>query len=293
MIHSMTGFGRAEGRAANRPVVVEIRSVNSRFRDTSVRSPKGYASAEEFLKKRVGQRLSRGRVEIFLQVDESTAEPERLKLDVDLARTYLGHLDRLRDELGLDTGRPGPLDLIGLKGVVVFEDAGLDWEIFLADLGRVADEALDNLVGMRQTEGAALAADLLARLEAMRETTARISDRRQVVVDEVRTRLEARIRALTEGLDLDPGRLAQEVAYIADRSDITEELVRLASHFDQFGELVGSSGTAGRRFEFLLQEINREVNTIGSKTNDVTITNHVLDLKTELEKLREQVQNVE
>ena len=292
MIQSMTGFGRAAGKVLDREASIEIRTVNNRFRDINVRTPKSFAVMEDVIKKAVSNRLTRGRVDIWLQVDETALKRTRLKLDLELARGCRDLLIKLKDELGL-AGEVSLAQLTEFKDIIGYEDEAVDLEAFQVGLIPLLDEALDGLAAMRQTEGRSIAEDFKVRLDRMSRWAGEIEARRAVVLAESKTKLEARIKALTEGLEIDPVRLAQEAAFISDRADITEELVRLTSHFKQFGALIEQGEAVGRRLEFLLQEINREVNTIGSKTGDVGVTNLVLDLKTELEKLREQVQNIE
>ena len=236
--------------------------------------------------------MTRGRVDIWVQVDESALKKSRLKLDLDLARGYLDILNSLKSELELQ-GEVTLAQMAEFRDIIGYDDEAVDMDEFLAGFEPILHEALDGLVNMRLTEGLAIAEDFKNRLADMSRWVGEIESRRETVMTESKTKLENRIKELTEGVELDQTRLAQEVAYLSDRADITEELVRLASHFKQFGTLIEQNGAVGRRLEFLLQEINREVNTIGSKTGDVTITNLVLDLKTELEKLREQVQNIE
>ena len=292
MLHSMTGFGRAAGKVMDREVTVELRSVNNRFREVVVRSSKAYAALEESIKKVVAGRVARGRLDLWMQVNESENRQQSLSVDMALAKAYRDIMERLKSELNL-SGEVTLPQLIQFKDVIGFQDETLDLDAFLEGLTPVLNEALDKLVLMRQTEGQAIAADFQNRLTRMSAWVDEITSRQVGMVEEIKNKLEARIKALTEGLELDQGRLMQEVAYLVDRSDITEELVRLRSHFEQFDAVLQTEGAVGRRLDFLLQEINREVNTIGSKTGDVATTNMVVDLKNELEKIREQVQNVE
>jgi uncharacterized protein (TIGR00255 family) len=288
----MTGFGRAVGKVMDREVTVELRSVNNRYREVVVRTPKAYAALEESIKKVVAGRIARGRLDLWMQVDETENRQQSLSVDLGLAKAYRDILEKLKDDLDL-SGEIALPQLVQFKDVIVFRDETLDPELFLEGVTPVLNEALDKLVLMRQTEGQAITADFRTRLNSMTNWVDEITARHSGLAEETKTKLEARIRALTEGLELDQGRMMQEVAYLVDRSDITEELVRLRSHFEQFGTLLESEGGVGRRLDFLLQEINREVNTIGSKTGDLATTNMVVDLKNELEKIREQVQNVE
>ncbi|MEW5724858.1 MAG: YicC/YloC family endoribonuclease, partial [Thermodesulfobacteriota bacterium] len=233
-----------------------------------------------------------GRVDVFVKIDDPAGRVGRIRLDLELARAYRDQLVHLREELGLG-GEPSLDLLVGLRDVFTFEDEELNAEAFLPGLEQILNLALDNLVKMRQTEGGTIALDLTRRLAAMSAWTEELESRQRTVAAGLKDRLEARIKVLTEGLEVDQWRLAQEVAYLAERGDITEEIVRLRSHLEQFRHRLEGSGPAGRRLDFLVQEINREVNTIGSKSQDVDMTNLVVDLKTELEKVREQIQNVE
>lgn len=292
MIQSMTGFGRAAGTVLGREATVEIKTVNNRFRDVFARLPRQFSALEEPLKKLVGERISRGRVDLNVQVADGGEREKKVSLDLDLARAYHDILTKLKDEFSL-SGEVTLQHLSGFRDIIVFEEEELDLEAFQAELGLVVNEALDRLIEMRTVEGQAIVDDFRSRLAAMSGWVDEIDSRRGTVLEEAKTRLEERIKSLAEGVELDQGRLAQETAYLADRSDITEEIVRLRSHFNQFADVLNNGGVAGRRLEFMLQEINREVNTIGSKSSETAITNRVVDLKTELEKLREQVQNVE
>ena len=292
MISSMTGFGRAEGVVLGRETVVETRSVNNRFRDVLIRMPKSFNALEDTIKKLAAEYVTRGRLEIYIQLGEPAERQKRLKLDLELARTYHELLVELKNELNL-AGDVTLEKMTEYRDIIQYEEEKTDLDEFMASLKPVIQEALDNLVKMRQTEGNTLAEDFDSRLNDLRQWVAEIDSRRGVVLEETRTKLQNRIETLTQGVDLDEQRLAQEVAFLIDRGDITEELVRLGSHFDQFRSHLAADEAVGRRLDFLLQEINREVNTIGSKSSDVNITRLVVDIKTELEKIREQVQNVE
>lgn len=292
MILSMTGFGQAAGRILDRDVTVEMRSVNNRFRDVIVRMPKSFQALDDQIKKIVAGKVARGRVDASIQIDDANNRNERLLLDMELARAYYGMLKQLKDEFDL-SGDITVDNMTNLRDVIRYEEEELDLEEFMAGLKELIDEALGKLVNMRKTEGRAIAADFRNRLADMAGWVDGIEAKRDVVVSETRAKLEHRIAALTDGVELDQTRLHQEAAYIIDRSDITEEIVRLRSHFSQFDAVLNKVGPVGRKLEFLLQEINREVNTIGSKSGDVEISNLVVDLKSELEKLREQVMNVE
>ncbi|MBW2050712.1 MAG: YicC family protein [Deltaproteobacteria bacterium] len=292
MISSMTAFSQAAGQILNREITIEIRTVNNRFRDIITRIPKNYIAFEDQIKKIVAGRLTRGRIEVRVQIDESAMRTKNLKLNTDLARTYHGLLLKLKEDLDLK-GEIELEHLAGLSDIIIWEEDQVDIEAFMAGLTPILEEALNRLVQMRQAEGKAIAVDFKKRLDLIASFLDEIDKRRKTLVFETKNRLEEKITALTDGLELDQARLLQEVAYMAERSDITEEVVRLRSHIDQFQSNLDEGGVVGRRLEFLLQEMNRETNTISSKIGDVAVTKVTINIKSELEKLREQVQNLE
>ncbi len=293
MIESMTAFGRCEKSAEGWSAAVEIRSVNSRFLDLVVRLPHGYAPFEERVKARVGQDLERGRIELRLNIRDERQREAAFQLDLPLATAYHRALMELRDALGL--GGQVPIELVAGTGGVIRPceaepDLERDWPLVEA----VLCEALADMKAMRRREGANLAADLTRHLDRVAAEIDAIQAATRGLAAYYRQRLEARIAALTEGLvALDPARIAQEAALLADRSDISEEIVRARSHLEQFRLLMQGPKQAGRQLNFLLQELNRELNTIGSKTDQAGAAHRVVAAKAELEKLREQVQNVE
>lgn len=289
----MTGYGKGEATTPNGTFIVEIRSVNHRYGEISVRMPRMFYAFENEVKREAASILKRGKIDISVQWDETTAAQTAPQLDMAVARGYYDAYTRLSKELNLP--QDAPLSLImSQKGVLKeaaaseFDEAELQPQLIAAVQGAVA--ALD---GMRTREGEALARDLQGRRAQVAEWSALIGERTPQVVAEYRLKLKTRLDQLLEGVEMDESRLAQEVALLADRSDITEELVRLASHFSQFDEALGSAEPVGRKLDFLMQEMNREVNTIGSKSNDAGITTLVIQIKAEMEKMREQVQNVE
>lgn len=290
-LRSMTGFGRGSHTGAAYRVDVEIRSVNHRYREIVARVPRDLPGLEEPVRARVARGVARGRVDVFV-----TAEPlpgtRGLRVDVELARAYHQTLERLRHELGLAGGVDVSL-LAGLPGVVGLDEASADVEACWRDLEPALDQALSALTAMRVTEGAALAADLEGARRRLAGLVEAVARRAPLVVEEYRVRLAQRIRALAPDVPVEPDRLAAEVVVFADRADISEELVRLRSHLEQFQATLGLDEPVGRKLDFLLQEMNREVNTIGSKAHDAEIAATVVDMKTEIERMREQVQNVE
>lgn len=292
MIKSMTGYGKGEAVAEQGRFTVEIRSVNHRYGEVSVRMPRGFLALENEVKRAVSAALKRGKIDIFVQWEESACAEAMPQVDSAMARGYKEAFSRIAAELGLTQEIPLSL-VVSQKGVVRESASTIEEDAYRAPLMSAVTAAVAAIDAMRLNEGGALAGDLLARRGQLAEWVARISERTPLVVDEYRQKLKARLEQLLEGMEMDGARLAQEVALMADRCDVTEELVRLASHFSQFDEAIRLSGPVGRKLDFLMQEMNREVNTIGSKSSDAEITSLVIQLKAEMEKMREQVQNVE
>jgi uncharacterized protein (TIGR00255 family) len=292
----MTGYGRTSVSVASIRLEIEVRSVNHRHLDARVRLPRILSAFESDLKSRIQHRIGRGKVDMSITFPEGGSPPARLEIDRGVAEEYarvaaqLGAVDGVGGALSVDT-------LVGLPGVARLVDPELPIEDFIDALNDGVDEALDALVTMRSAEGQAIERDLLSRIERVESAADSLERRSGVVCEAVRERLRKRTQQLQleTGL-LDEGRLHQEIVIAADRLDVTEEIVRLRSHADQFREIVGSAGIGhpvGRRLDFLLQEFGREANTIGAKGSDAPISHEIVALKTELERIREQVQNVE
>ncbi|MBP7765252.1 MAG: YicC family protein [Deltaproteobacteria bacterium] len=292
MIKSMTGYGRVEALCDGRNIVVEGKSVNHRFLEIALRLPAALYPLELEYKKKIGERFKRGRIDVSIRLEGEGTEASRVQLNMDIAREYYAVLTRLKDEFGIS-------EPVRLKNLISFRDIftpPAESELgasFLEVVDKTLQEALSMLVNMRQDEGIALFSDMQMRLEAIRKTMEKIRLRAPQVVLEYQKRLAERIKELAGGLELDAARLAQEVAVMADRCDITEEIVRMQSHIAQFEALLQSDEAEGRKIDFLLQEMNREINTIGSKGNDADIARQVIEAKSELGKLREQAQNIE
>jgi uncharacterized protein (TIGR00255 family) len=288
----MTGYGKGEATAPNGNFLVEIRAVNHRYGEISVRLPRSFYALENEVKKVAASLLKRGKIDISVQWDETAAANTAPQLDMSVARGYYDAYTRLSKELNLP--QDAPLSLImSQKGVMKEVTASVDETELQPYLLAAVENAVIALEGMRLREGEALADDLQSRRRQVAEWSAQIGERTPQMVIDYRQKLKMRLDQLLEGTDMDESRLAQEVALLADRCDITEELVRLSSHFNQFDETLRSSEPVGRKLDFLMQEMNREINTIGSKSNDAGITNLVIQIKAEMEKMREQVQNVE
>ncbi len=292
MIKSMTGYGRVESLFEGRNVVVEAKSVNHRFLEIGLRTPALLYPLEMDYKKKIGERFKRGRIDVSIRLEGEGTDTGRVNLNLEIARNYFDALNRLREEFHI--AEPVLLaNLLGFRDIFTPPaETTLD-DAFLAEVERALIEALTILSNMRQEEGIALYADMRMRLGMIDALMKEIAARAPQVVLDYQKRLTERVSDLMNGLEIDAARLAQEVAMMADRSDITEEIVRMQSHISQFEALLESDEAQGRKIDFLLQEMNREINTIGSKSNDVDIARQVIEAKSELGKLREQAQNIE
>lgn len=292
MIRSMTGYGKKDGTSQQAGVTVEIRSVNHRFLEVAVRVPRSLAELEDQIRKTVQQRCLRGRVDVSVSIQAAGGSLKTVHIDHALAKQYHTALKKLQKTLGLR----GAVDIAlvaGFRDIVSMTDEPVDPGPLGKTVLRVLGGALTELEKMRKREGDVLAQDLAAHLEAIRTAKALVAEKAPQLATLSFERMKARIEALLQSELPDPTRLQQELAVYADRSDISEEMVRLESHMIQFDQTLRSEDSVGKTLEFLLQEMGREVNTIGSKANDADIAALVVRMKAELEKLREQVQNVE
>lgn len=291
MIRSMTGFGSARAVAGPHELQVELRSVNNRFLDLQVRLPRELQWLEGELHERLRRTLTRGRVSVQVALERSAAaEPPRV--DPEALRAYLAALDEVAREGGL-AERGTAAQFLGLPGLFGGEDNGLDRDALRELAIRSLDEALAGLAEMKEREGRVLEEALRGSLDLIRESLARIEERLPEVRTALRDNLERRLQELLGELPVDEQRLAMEVAILVDRGEVTEETVRLASHLEQFGRVLDAGGEVSKKLGFLIQELLREGNTIGSKVQDLAITREVLLIKEEIEKLREQIQNLE
>jgi uncharacterized protein (TIGR00255 family) len=293
VIRSMTGFGAGRAQADGETVAVELRSVNGKFCEVRSHLPRDLAALEPIVAKIVKSRVARGVVDVSVRREApGSVRGAAPRVDLPLAAAYAKALREMRSELGL-AGDVTVQDLVGLEGVVGLAEAALDPGPAAEALERALSAALDALEEMRRREGEALARDLSARLAGLEKGAAAIRASAPQSVEAYRDRLAARVAELSRGVPADPARLAQEVAFFAERVDVAEELTRLASHLAQIRALIASDAPVGRRLEFLLQEVNREVNTVGSKSQHAGIAAQVVELKAELERMREQIANVE
>jgi uncharacterized protein (TIGR00255 family) len=288
----MTGYGRGECQAEHKRFEAEIRSFNHRYLDVSIRLPRKLNPLEGQVRNLIKQRISRGRLEIAVQLDDSSVSEQKLEIDLSLAKDIHSSLKSLQEQLQL----PGEIrleTLTNFRDLFVRKELEIDLEKEWISLQTALENALTNLEQMRKNEGLNLRADFMARLKTVEDLADQIAAKAPVILQGCRDRLAERVAELSGGVEIDPSRLAQEVAFLAERADITEELVRIKSHLNQFRDLLDRPESLGRKMEFLLQEFNREANTIGSKANDASISHLTVEIKSELEKMREQVQNVE
>lgn len=295
MIRSMTGYGRAEAVLGGRKYVVEIKSLNHRYLELSLRIPANLLPLEMEIKKKINEHLIRGKIDITIRRETySGIEGSRLlEVNLPLVKNYYDLLIQLKDLFNLKEDIT--LDMMaGLKDVFIpLETLEDEITVLWEGLAGVLSNAIAALIDMRQKEGEVLGQDLKARLYLINEHLDEIDARAPQIVLEYQKRLVERIRELMDGMVIDESRLSQEVAIMAEKSDITEEIVRFRSHIKQFFEMLKSPEAMGRKVDFLIQEMNREVNTIGSKSSDAEVSCHVIEIKSELAKLREQVQNLE
>ena len=290
-MRSMTGCGNGKVRQDGWEVTVDLKTVNHRFLDIGMRLPRNLSFLEQTVRDCISRRISRGHADVFLTVKRTDSSAVEVECDEDLAGRYL----EAAEKIALKTGRENDLTvsrLMNMEGVLVLNEREMDEELVSSICKEATEIAAAQLVQMREREGAHLKEDLKNHLAAADALRCEILKRAPQVVEEYRDKLEGRLKnLLTEAVE--PQRLAQEVAIIADRCAIDEELARLDSHIRQMQKYLESEGEIGKKMDFLIQEMNREANTIGSKASDAAIAQHVVDLKSEIEKLREQIQNVE
>lgn len=288
----MTGYGRAEQTLHDRKITVELRSVNNRYLDCSVRMPRLYLFAEDAIKTKVQQNISRGKVDVFITLDSSAADRLQVTVNRAVADGYHAALKELASTYNLQDDISVSL-LSRFPDVLLAEKAEEDSEAVAKDICEVLDLALADFNQMRTREGQRLLDDITSRAASIESMVSFVEERSPQTVSEYRTRLEDRMREVLENTQLDPARILTEAAIFADKVAVDEETVRLRSHIAQLREMLSKGGAIGRKLDFLIQEFNREANTIGSKCNDIQISRQVVDIKAEIEKIREQVQNIE
>lgn len=291
-VRSMTGFGRSEAEINGKTWIAELRCVNNRFLDVKIKLPRGYLALEDRVRKMLGQFFQRGRLDVLVSLngDISGAMPVRVNMAV--AETYWRALQQLSDEFHIDNGATASL-LASFPDVLVREQEVSDVESQWPPLAALLETAFANCDSMRRQEGELLVADLATRLDFFATTVSTIEDSLPQILSQREKNLQERLDKLLGGVQIEPQRLAQEVAMLADKADVTEEIVRLRCHIKQLHSFLKEELAVGRKLDFLIQEFLREVNTLASKINDATIAHMTVELKSELEKMREQIQNIE
>ncbi len=290
-MHSMTGFGRGTAISDGREVVIEIKSVNHRFLDVSMHSPRVLSFAEDGIKKKLAEFFSRGHIDVFVSYKNSRSDAKVVQVDENLLQQYLSAFKKMKAK-GVK-GTPSADAIIGMNDILTITTAAENREALMELALQATEEACAQMLSMRTTEGKCMKDDLNAKLDVLQAGRNKIKELSQSVANELADKLRARLQELLGDIPVDEQRLAQELVIYADRLAIDEEVVRLQAHIDNMRAYMEADEPLGRKLEFILQEINREVNTIGSKAMNVEVQSAVVELKGELEKLREQVQNVE
>lgn len=292
MIKSMTGYGSAKGSSGKLEITVELRSVNNRFLDCGVKLPRVYTCLEDGIKARIQKSISRGKVDVFITIDASKADDVVIEVNEPVADAYMSALKCLSDKYGIPNDATA-MGLARMQDVLAVTKRDTDVERLGADIDAILTAAIDDFNTMRAREGERLYDDISARADEIERLVGLAEERSPQTVAEYRERLEARLREVLENNSVDETRIVTEAAIFADKTAVAEETVRLRSHLSQLRSLLKSDEPVGRKLDFLVQEFNREANTIGSKGNDVQMARIVVDLKSEIEKVREQIQNVE
>lgn len=289
---SMTGYGNAKGSVEGQEITVELKSVNNRYLDCSVRLPRNFLFAEDTVKQAVSAGVSRGKVDVFVSAQASQDSGTVVSVNEELARGYRDAVARIAETLGLESGL-NAFSLARFPDVLTVERRELDKDKAAAALSEITAKAVEEFNAMREREGERLRRDMLGKLETIEGLVSVVEERSPQTVREYRERLEARLRDILADRSLDEQRVITEAAIFADRTAVDEETVRLRSHIAQFRTMLEEGSPIGRKMDFLVQEFNRESNTIGSKCSDASLAKVVVDLKSEIEKIREQLQNVE
>ena len=291
MIKSMTGYGKSNMSKNLREYQVEIKSVNHRYLDVSIKMPRSLSYLEEEIKKAVSAKLTRGKVDVFITFNNNSLEGRDIKINTEIARMYIKELRNLAESEGIVADIP-VTEISKLPDVLTIQN-NQDDETIKNELLEVTNKAIENLVEMRKVEGEKIAQDLLERIQDIEGKVKKISSLSTGLIEDYVVKLNTRIKELLQDQEIDEARLAQEVVIYADKCSIEEEVTRLNSHIYQFRDLLNSNEAVGKKLDFMIQEMNRETNTIGSKANNLEITNEVINMKTQLENIREQVQNIE
>ncbi len=292
MIKSMTGYGSAKGQAEGLEITVELKSVNNRYLDTSVRLPRSFIFAEDTVKSAVQSHISRGKVDVFVSVDSSAADDMVIKVNEPLLKSYVEAIRHISEEYSLVNDMTA-LNVSRFPDVLSVEKKDLDADAIAAAISTITEKALDDFDAMRLREGEKLRDDVLNRLDTIDALVRRVEEEAPNTVAEYRARLEQKMAEVLGTAGIDESRILSEAAVFADHIAVDEETVRLRSHMAQLKTMINGSSPTGRKIDFLIQEFNREANTIGSKCQNSDIAHVVVDLKSEIEKIREQIQNIE
>ncbi|MBO8434322.1 MAG: YicC family protein [Tyzzerella sp.] len=292
MIKSMTGYGRGESLSEDRKFTVEIKSVNHRYNDISIKLPRSMIFLEDKIRKTVSKSISRGKTDVYIGFETLSKDDICVKLNETLAQAYVEKLDILKDKFDLE-GKDTLSLVAKFPDVITVEKVQSEEDVIWDALYPALDEALKRFIEMRSAEGEALKQDIVKKADNIKLLVDGIKERAPFVVLDYKEKLTARLKELMDMVEIDEQRIATEVAIFADRGCIDEEITRLESHIVQLLDILSKGGLVGRKLDFLIQEMNRESNTIASKSNDISITNSAIELKSEIEKIREQIQNIE
>ena len=292
MIKSMTGYGSAKGKVGDLEISVELKSVNNRYLDASVRMPRSFLFAEDAVRSAIGRHISRGKVDMFINVDSSAADDMSVKVNEPLLRGYLDAIGLISEKYGLENDLSA-VSAARFPDILSVEKKDLDAEALSAGIVAIAEEALRDFDAMRLREGEKLCADVLSKLDAISALVAAVEREAPKTVEAYQNRLREKMTEVLSSAGIDENRILAEAAIFADRVAVDEETVRLRSHMSQLRSMLAGGSPIGRKIDFLIQEFNREANTIGSKCQNSDIAHVVVDLKSEIEKIREQIQNIE
>ena len=291
MIKSMTGFGRGEASQNNITFTVDVKTVNHRYSDISVRMPRMVSALEEKVREYISSKLNRGKIDIYINYD-SFGQDTKVKLDTNLASAYVDSLNTLKEQFGIKDEISLSL-LTRFSDILKLDTEEQDLDFLWGILSSALEQAVGSLLEMRSREGERLRKDMIQKLDSIRVTVDEIKAKAPDLIEVYKNKLYDKIRELTKDVQLDENRLLTEVAIFADKASIDEEIVRLSSHIEEFKKTLNMNISIGKKLDFIVQEMNREVNTIGSKSSDLGVVNNVIAIKTEIEKIREQVQNIE
>lgn len=292
MIRSMTGYGKASLSVEGREYQVEIKSVNHRYLDINIKMPRTLGYLEETIKKQISEKIKRGKIDVFITFENNSQEGKDIKINKELAKIYINQLKELAQEENISSNIE-VIDIAKFPDILTIKIEQEDEKI-KNEILQVTKDATDKIIEMKNIEGQKIAQDLLSRIGKIENKIEEISKKSTGLIEEYVVKLEKRIKEILKTEEIDKSRLAQEVVIYADKCSVEEEITRLKSHIYQFKNLIAdNNGTIGKKLDFIIQEMNRETNTIGSKANNLEITNGVIDIKTELEDIREQTQNIE